>query len=110
MACIVGRRTDAGVVDGPEVGTSSRMGVISARVVRNCCQIPQNAVAEASLDGEEPLNAGLPPGPGPLAEAEPPVGAELPQADSTRARAAAGSEVASNGCRRALRVVCSMPL
>jgi hypothetical protein len=80
------------------------MGVISARVVRNCCQIPQNAVAEASLDGEEPFKAGL------LLEDEPPFGAELPQADSTRAAAAATSEVASNGRRRALRVVCSMAL
>jgi hypothetical protein len=103
MARIVGSRTEAGVEDGPEVGTSSRMGVISARVVRNSCQIPQNAVAEASLDGEEPLKAGLPP------EADPPLGAELPQADTTRARAAA-TEVASNPARPVLRVVCSMPL
>jgi hypothetical protein len=103
MARIVGSRSEAGVEDGPEVGTSSRMGVISARVVRNSCQIPQNAVAEASLDGEEPLKAGLPLEPGPV------LGAEL-QADSTRVAAAATSEIASNGRRRALRVVCSMPL
>jgi hypothetical protein len=96
MACIVGSRTEAGVVDGPEVGTSSRMGVISARVVRNSFQIPQNAVAEASLDGEEPLKAGLP------------LGAELLHADSIRA--AATNEVASNPGRPVLRVVCSMPL
>ena len=89
-------------MDGPEVGTLSRIGVISARVVRNSCHIPQNAVAEASLDGEEPLKAGLP------VEPEPPFGAELPQAVS--ASAAAVNEVASNRRRRAPRVVCSMPL
>jgi hypothetical protein len=108
MACIVGRRTEAGVVDGPEVGTSSRMGVISARVVRNSFQIPQNALAEASLDGEEPLKAGLPLDPGLPPEAGPSLGAELPHADSTRA--AATNEVASNPGRPVLRDVCSMPL
>jgi hypothetical protein len=98
MACIVGRSSEAGVVDGPELGTSSRMGVIWARVVRNSCQIPQNAVAEASLDGEEPVEAG------------PPFGAVLPQAVRISPSAAAIDEVASNGRRRALRVVFSMPL
>jgi hypothetical protein len=97
------------VVDGPEVGMASRIGVISARVVRNSRQIPQNAVAEASLDGEEPLKAGLPLEVKPPFAAEPLVGAELPQADSTAAVAAATSEVASSGRRRAFRVVCSMP-
>jgi hypothetical protein len=86
------------------------MGVISARVVRNSCQIPQNAVAEASLDAEEPLKAGLALAPWVLPEAEPPLGAELPQAESTRARAAATSEMAGKPGRPVLRVVCSMPL
>jgi hypothetical protein len=91
------------VVVGPDVGISSRIGFISLRVVRNSCHVPQNAAAEASPD-EVLLTAGL------SVEAGVLLGAELPQADSASASAAANNGVASSPSRPVLRVVCSMAL
>jgi hypothetical protein len=95
------------------------MVFISLIVVRNSCQIPQNAVVEALLraelsaepelllEGELPLDAEL------VSEAEVPdagvpPGAEVPQADSARARAAVINGVTSNRSRPLVRDVRSM--
>jgi hypothetical protein len=93
------------------------MVFISLRVVRNCCQVPQNAVVEG------PLDAGLPPDAAALLavplevavpleagvlEAGVPLEAALPQADSARARATVINGVTSNVSRPLIRDVRSM--
>jgi hypothetical protein len=118
IACIVGSRTEAEVVDGFKL-TGPRMVFISLIVVRNSCQIPQNAVVEALLRAElsaEPellLGAELPLDAELVLEAEVPDAgvppeAEVPQADSARARAAVINGVTSNRSRPLVRDVRSM--
>jgi hypothetical protein len=100
------------------------MVFISLIVVRNSCQIPQNAVVEALLRAElsaEPelllgavlFEAGLPLDAELVSEAEVPDAgvppeAEVPQADSARARAAVINGVTSNRSRPLVRDVRSM--
>jgi hypothetical protein len=116
IACIVGRMREPGAADGLGAGMASRISFISLIVVLNCCQVPQNCVAEASLAADVPPEAGLALGAGlPLGvvlplRAELPLEDEVPQADSARAIAAITIGVASNPSRPVVRDVRSMPL
>jgi hypothetical protein len=42
MPCSVGSKSEAGAVVASGAGMLSKIGIISAMVVRYCCHIPQN--------------------------------------------------------------------
>jgi hypothetical protein len=112
--CIVGWRTEAGLdmlYPAPLVIAFSTLMAVWVS-----CQISQNAAEEPPLDAAAllgvglPVLAGLPLGAGLLLAAGLPAPAWLPQADSTKARAAVSNGVASNESRPVVRDVRFMPV